>query len=194
MTGPTGPTTQQNLTHADRRLASILNIDIQIPSKELEPITQRNMETMLRDEQVRVPSIMDSIETETKTDLDYDYEEVRRNLKTLMAQTESAVQNLLQVAEEGGEPRSYEVVADLIRTSLEANKNLIQLHDGINKIKNLSNTGKAAQTAENITNNNIIYNGTTNDFLQALKANDMLVRNKPSDYNIIDEKKPPANG
>lgn len=88
---------------------------------------------------------------------DEDFEEVRLNLKSIIDTSNTAVQGILNVAKEGEEPRAYEVVSDLIKTSLDANSKLMQLHKSIKDIK--KKTGESTKS-QNVTNNNVFVGST----------------------------------
>ena len=88
-------------------------------------------------------------------DADIDYREVRDNLRRVISQSEEATQGVLEVAQDSQNPRAYEVVAQLIAATLEANNKLIHLHKQMKEIKK---EDAAKQT--NITNNSIFVGNT----------------------------------
>lgn len=96
-------------------------------------------------------------------DADKDYEEVRRNLKVVIEQSNSAIQGILELAEDSQQPRAYEVVAQLIGQTLEANTKLIDLH---RRMKDIKKTETVKQT--NVTNNSIFV-GSTNELQKMLR-------------------------
>jgi hypothetical protein len=102
-----------------------------------------------------------TIQTEVKSvkvnrvDADRDYSEVRDNLKRIIEKSEEAIENILEVAVESQNPRAYEVVAQLISASLEANNKLMHLHKQIKDIKK-EEPGKTT----NVTNNSIFVGNT----------------------------------
>ena len=90
--------------------------------------------------------------------LDKDYGTVRRNLYDLINQGNDAIQGILDVAKAGDSPRAYEVVSQLLKTVSEMNKDVLEVHDKVKKIKE---DGRSL-TQKNTTNNTI-YVGSTNE-------------------------------
>lgn len=101
----------------------------------------------------------------TGNDSDKDYNLVRKNLQNLINTSEMAIEGIMSVANEGDSPRAFEVVSDLIKTSLEANNQLIQLHKNM---KELKKQDKNSVKADSITNNSIFV-GSTNELLKMIK-------------------------
>jgi len=87
---------------------------------------------------------------------DADYALVRKNLKNIINQSEAAIEGILDVASESESPRAYEVVAQLIHSSLDANGKLMELHK---KMKDLKKE-EGGSGPKSITNNSI-YVGST---------------------------------
>jgi hypothetical protein len=98
-----------------------------------------------------------------RTDADRDYSEVRENLKRIIEKSEEAIETILEVAVESQSPRAYEVVAQLISSSLEANNKLMHLHKQIKDIKK-EEPGRTT----NVTNNSIFV-GNTADLQKMLR-------------------------
>jgi len=90
--------------------------------------------------------------------VDTDYVTVRKNLYELIDTGKDAVQNILDVAKAGDSPRAYEVVAQLLKTVSEMNKDVLDVHDKVKKIKE----DKYNLTQKNTTNNTI-YVGSTSE-------------------------------
>ncbi len=90
--------------------------------------------------------------------LDKDYGVVRRNLYDLIAQGNDAIQGILDVAKAGDSPRAYEVASQLLKTVSDMNKDVLDVHDKVKKIKE---DGRSL-TQKNTTNNTI-YVGSTNE-------------------------------
>ena len=68
-------------------------------------------------------------------DLKRDYRSVRTNLHDIIDRGNDAIDGILQVASEGESPRAYEVAAQMIKTVADANKDLIELHEKMKKIR-----------------------------------------------------------
>lgn len=96
-------------------------------------------------------------------DADSDYSEVRRNLKCIIEKSQEAIEGIIELAQDSQQPRAYEVVAQLINSSLEANNKLIDLHRRMKEIKK-EEVGKTT----NVTNNSI-YVGSTADLQKMIR-------------------------
>jgi hypothetical protein len=99
-----------------------------------------------------------------RTEADRDYTEVRDNLKRIIEKSEEAIESILEVAVESQNPRAYEVVAQLITTSLEANNKLMHLHKQIKDIKK-EEPGKTTTVT-----NNSIFVGNTAELQKMLRT------------------------
>lgn len=97
-----------------------------------------------------------------------DYAEVRSNLKDIINNGMSAIDGILQVANEGDSPRAYEVVSQLIKSVTEANKDLMGLHQQMKELNR--ETPESSRRASSITNNSIFV-GSTKDLQRLVKDN-----------------------
>jgi hypothetical protein len=98
-------------------------------------------------------------------DLANDYNEHRETLKDLVSQGQDALQNLLQLAKESEHPRAYEVTGQLLKTTADLTKDLIELQVTMNKIENTKDGGKPSKVV-----NNAVFVGNTNDLLETLRG------------------------
>lgn len=113
-----------------------------------------------------------------RTDADRDYSEVRENLKRIIEKSEEAIETILEVAVESQSPRAYEVVAQLIASSLEANNKLMHLHKQIKDIKR-----EEPVRTTNVTNNSIFV-GNTADLQKMLRnANNKMIEDQKEGEN-----------
>lgn len=99
------------------------------------------------------------------TDAERDYKFARENLQTAIAQGSGALDSLVAMAEAAEDPRSFEVLATLVRTLVSANKDLVELSRSQEK----KDTPK--DIAENTTNvtNNTLFVGSTAELQDALE-------------------------
>lgn len=97
--------------------------------------------------------------------LEADYTSVRENLKQIIEKGSIAIDGILSVASEGDSPRAYEVVAQLIKSVSDANKDLIDLHKKIKDINFVSDGPKTQVT------NNSIFVGSTKELQDLVKRN-----------------------
>lgn len=108
-----------------------------------------------------------------------DFQEVRKNLRNLIATGEEAIEGILKVAQEGDSPRAYEVAATLIKTVSEINKDIIDIHQRMKSMEQ-------SKVVQNNTTNNSIFVGSTSD-LQDL-INSARSRKKALNEIKIEEK------
>lgn len=95
--------------------------------------------------------------------LDDDYSQIRNNLKDIIKRGTEAIDGILLVASETNQPRAYEVVATLIKSVADVNKDLLTMHKQMQDIKG---DQPKNPTTSNVTNNSIFVGSTTE--LQAL--------------------------
>ena len=100
---------------------------------------------------------------EVSQDAEKDYEYTRSELYRLISQGQEAVQGALEVAQESGHPRAYEVAVNAMKQVADTTDKLIDLQ---HKMKNL---GKEDKKAGPTTVNNTMFIGTTADLQQMLK-------------------------
>jgi hypothetical protein len=127
-------------------LDKIFNIDTQEPAAPL-------------------PSV---IHASTKNNLDQqeDYELARSTLRNLIYKSESTLDEMIELAKSSEHPRTYEVAGQLIKTVSDVAKDLLALQK---QVKDLNKD--SPESAKNITNNNVVFAGSTNDLMKILKNN-----------------------
>jgi len=114
-------------------------------------------------EEINPPALLDDGAQENLDDL----EEARQNIKNVMETGDEALREILEIAKQSEQPRAFEVVSTLMKTMLEANKDLADISTKKRFIKEEINGPKeAAQT--NVTNNNLIV--STADLLKMIKG------------------------
>lgn len=103
---------------------------------------------------------VDVVETDT--------EFARKNIRNLIDKGNVAVDNLLQVSKESEHPRAYEVVAGLMKTMADLNKDLLELQkrkkDLQPQLDSVSNQGK-------ITVEKAVFVGSTAELLKQIRDN-----------------------
>jgi exonuclease VII small subunit len=132
----------------DEKLSDALDIEA-----EIIPLDQ---ELILND-------VKDVNKTDIKND---DYEYARQNLKNIISTGQDAIDGIMILAKEGESPRAYEVVGQLMKNMVDANKDLLELQKKVNEIEN----GKSSlgRTTQNITNN-ALFVGTSKDLQSLIK-------------------------
>ena len=130
----------------DTRIDEILEITSLVPTSELRP----------------EPPARIKPKTEGKDD-DIDYNYARENYYNLIERNQDAVEEMLEIAKQSEHPRAFEVVGQLIKSGLEANKELMGLH----KTKKELSIEKGRHTT---TVNNAVFVGSTADLQKLLKG------------------------
>lgn len=103
------------------------------------------------------------IEVNPNEDIDDDFAKVRNNLHQIIHKGNDALDEALMVAKTSEHPRAFEVVGQLIKTMVDANKDLLDIQKKLKDIKK-TDDHKASQ---NIQAENAIFVGTSAE-LQAL--------------------------
>ena len=129
----------------DSRIDEILEITSLVPTSELKP----------------EPSSRVIPKTDGKDD-DIDYNYARENYYNLIERNQDAVEEMLEIAKQSEHPRAFEVVGQLIKSGLDANKELMALH----KTKNELSIEKGTQTLVN----NAVFVGSTAELQKLLKV------------------------
>jgi len=91
--------------------------------------------------------------------VDNDYRYTRENLYSIIEQGQRALENIMDVADQSQHPRAYEVVATLLKTMVEANKDLLGLAQ--TKQELLKNQLKEEDGEKSTVNNNLFVGSTT---------------------------------
>ena len=134
------------MTHSvDNRIDEILEITSLVPTSELKPET--------------LPRVKPK--TDGKDD-DIDYNYARENYYNLIERNHDAVEEMLEIAKQSEHPRAFEVVGQLIKSGLDANKELMALH----KTKKELSIEKGGSTT-NV--NNAVFVGSTAELQKLLK-------------------------
>jgi predicted house-cleaning noncanonical NTP pyrophosphatase (MazG superfamily) len=94
-------------------------------------------------------------------DIDYNY--ARENYYNLIERNQDAVEEMLEIAKQSEHPRAFEVVGQLIKSGLDANKELMSLH----KTKKELSIEKGGP---GVAVNNAVFVGSTAELQKLLKA------------------------
>ena len=103
---------------------------------------------------------------EIKTPVEDDAEFARTNIRELISKGNTAIDNLLLVANQSEHPRAYEVAAGLIKNLADLNKDLLEIQK---RKRDLDPT----QTKNNSTTNidKAVFVGSTTELVKFLKNN-----------------------
>lgn len=135
---------------------------------KLDAIFGTHMDEVLNQKE-QLPTVIEEPElpviVSTGDDIEDDYLVARKKLNDLIGTSQQALEGMLNVALASDSPRAYEVVGQLIKTTGDAAKDLLDLQS---KKKRLREEEPKKQSID--TQNNIIFSGSTSDLLKALKA------------------------
>ena len=96
-------------------------------------------------------------------DIQKDYEYTRANLYSLIEKGQEAINGIMELAGEGGSPRTYEVAGQLIKRVGDVTDKLIDLQK---KLKDVED--ETVKTTNNVTNN-AVFVGSTSELSKLLK-------------------------
>ena len=115
-------------------LDKTLNVESQF--EVMEDIIERDKEVL-----------SELAKTDTQ-DIDLDYKYARENLYGVIEKGSEALDTLIELAKASEHPRAFEVVSQLTKTLVDANKDLLDIQK---KVKDLKKTEDAAKP-QNVTN------------------------------------------
>lgn len=92
-----------------------------------------------------------------------DFEEARKNTKSLIQKADTALDNLLMVANQSEHPRAYEVAANLIKTLGDLNKDLLELQK-----RKMDLTGEKKDNGKTVIDK-AVFVGNTSELLKMIK-------------------------
>jgi predicted house-cleaning noncanonical NTP pyrophosphatase (MazG superfamily) len=128
----------------DDRIDEILEITSLVPTPEMAP------EPPAR------------ILPKTGKDDDIDYNYARENYYNLIERNQDAVEEMLEIAKQSEHPRAFEVVGQLIKSGLDANKELMALHKTKKEL--------SIEKSGGVNVNNAVFVGSTAELQKLLKA------------------------
>jgi gas vesicle protein len=101
----------------------------------------------------------------TDNDIDDDYKYARENLKEIIDSAQQSIADLASIASTSESPRAYEVLSTMMKTIVDANKDLLDIHKSVKKLKEDNNTS----APKNVTN--ALFVGSTSDLMNLIKDN-----------------------
>ena len=131
--------------NSDTRIDEILEITSLVPTSEIkpEPTTRILPKTNGKDD-----------------DIDYNY--ARENYYNLIERNQDAVEEMLEIAKQSEHPRAFEVVGQLIKSGLDANKELMTLHKTRKEL--------SIEKSSGVNVNNAVFVGSTAELQKLLKV------------------------
>ena len=97
-------------------------------------------------------------------DIDADYQYARDNLRSMINAAQQSIEDLSSIASTSESPRAYEVLSTLIKTIVDANKDLLELQ---RKVQLLKQEGESKP--QNVTN--ALFVGSTSELQKLIKQN-----------------------
>jgi predicted house-cleaning noncanonical NTP pyrophosphatase (MazG superfamily) len=98
----------------------------------------------------------------TGKDEDIDYNYARENYYNLIERNQDAVEEMLEIAKQSEHPRAFEVVGQLIKSGLDANKELMTLHKTKKEL--------SIEKSSGVNVNNAVFVGSTAELQKLLKV------------------------
>jgi hypothetical protein len=126
----------------------------------LEPM-KPSLEGDIVPAQVKAPSLR-SVDKSDQADNDFAY--ARENFYNVIEKGSQALEDMLDVAKASEHPRAYEVVSTIMKTLVDANKDLVSMSE---KKAEADKKGDE-DTGKSVTNNNLFV-GSTSELQQMLK-------------------------
>ena len=130
--------------NTDTRIDEILEITSLVPTSEIKPESTTRV----------IP--------QNGKDDDIDYNYARENYYNLIERNQDAVEEMLEIAKQSEHPRAFEVVGQLIKSGLDANKELMSLHKTKKEL--------SIETNSSVNVNNAVFVGSTAELQKLLKA------------------------
>jgi hypothetical protein len=130
----------------DDSLSNVFGVET-IPSQKTELITQDG-----------------EIITPPNQKVENDYDTARTNIRDLLTTGKAALEHALEVAKSSEHPRAFEVVGNLMKQLADVNQQLMDIHQQKQKLD-----GPKEVSKREVTNNNVIFTGSTADLNKMLK-------------------------
>jgi len=113
----------------------------------------------------KAPIVVPKSKDQSK-DIQTDYEYARSNLYQVIEKGSYALDSLLELAKASEHPRAFEVVGQLTKTLVDANKDLLAIQK---QVKDLKKEEEEKETGKGGTVNNNLFVGSTADLLKMIK-------------------------
>ena len=100
-----------------------------------------------------------------ESELSQDFVVARAKIRQAAETAYDVVVELKEIAEQSGHPRAYEVLNQSIKNLASVSRDLVELY----KIKNESKTAKEEEGEKTVTNNNLVFAGSTTELAKIIK-------------------------
>ena len=108
-------------------------------------------------------------------DVEDDYNYTREKLKNLVAAGEEAIEHFGEIAKETSEPRAFEVLATLLKTTGELVTGVMSNHEAKANIESRKAQKTVGDKNESVTNNTTIFVGTTRELLDRINQESKVI-------------------
>ena len=108
----------------------------------------------------QVPTVLEKY-PETSDEIDADYKYARENLRSIIDSAQASIEDLSSIASTSESPRAYEVLSTLMKTIVDANKDLLELQ---RKVKLLKDESSQPQSVTNA-----LFVGSTSELQKLIK-------------------------
>ena len=106
------------------------------------------------------PVVLQKVEETDETEVEEDFQLARQNIIDTINDSKEAIAEMINVAKLSQHPRSYEVLANMLKLQIDSNKDLLDLRKTKKELTNESNT------APTTINNNLVM--STADVLKLI--------------------------
>lgn len=138
-------------TNLEKNMESIFNLPAD--TKPIAEEIEESRVTRIEPEVINDDEVMD------------DYYYARENLKEIISNAQQSIADLSSIASTSESPRAYEVLSTMMKTIVDANKDLLELQKSVKKLKEEDQKDNSTVT------NNALYVGSTGDLMKLIKDN-----------------------
>lgn len=149
---------------SEEKIASVLGLK---PLSEVLNNEEDTSKTELLTVDEMFGDLVEHKEIEEDSESVKDIDLAKKNIESIIKQGDDSLVEIISIAKQSQSPRAFEVVSNLMKTLLDANKDFVEMSMKKKYAVDEMNAPKeAAQT--NVTNNNLIV--STADLLKMLKG------------------------
>ena len=116
------------------------------------------------------------VPAESENSEDEDFNSARSNYYELIDQSKATINTAMRIAAESENPRAIEVLANLLKTTADINKQLVQLSKDRQDVKIAKKTAKTGSASESVpqiqSQNTIVFSGSSKDLQKLLSEKD----------------------
>ena len=139
-------------TNLEKNMEEILNL----------PTDTKSMIEVIDDNRLPIEPPEVSVTNDEVMD---DFYYARENLKEIIANAQQAIADLGSIDSTSESPRAYEVLSTLMKTIVDANKDLLELQKSVKKLKEEEKNSNP----QNVTN--AMFVGNTSELMKLIKDN-----------------------